>query len=217
MTRSAYSGCVTEKTAEVRRLLDRYLLEIVEAFALCPWARAARLGDEIAVDVLWGTPTVAMWVDSARGLLASPRARVAMVVAPELACTPADLRAVRDAVIPRVPSAGIADFHPEAPLDATSPARLVPYLRRSPDPMLQLVPLALLETVRAAPPVLDRAQQIQILNGLAVPPRVDVADRIAAVNHERVTGDAATVAARLAEIAADRRRSYARVGINTTL
>jgi hypothetical protein len=216
MTRQAYNGCVSEKLAEVRRILDRYLVEVVEAYDLCPWARTARTGGELAVEVLFGEPSDAAWVEAAATLLARRETRVAMVVAPETAMSTADLRALRDRVAARIPSAGIAHFHPEAPLDLASPARLVPFLRRSPDPLLQLVPLALLDTVRGAPPAVDRVQQAQMLLGQAAPPRGDVADRIAATNHTRVSAEADALVALLDEIARDRRESYARVGLRSS-
>jgi len=201
------------RTAEVRRLLDRYLVEVVEAFDLCPWARGARLAGEIAVDVVWGVPAPEQFAASARALLAAPATRVAMVVAPELAADPAELRAIRDRVAAMLPTAGVADFHPAAALDLETPARLVPFLRRSPDPMLQLVPLAILDRVRAAPAVADRPLQAQILGGAAPPPRAETADRIALANHGTVSADAGAIAARLDEIARDRARSYARLAI----
>jgi hypothetical protein len=205
----------TEKLAEVQRILDRYIVEVVEAYDLCPWSRAARTGGELAVEILWGEPTDAAWIAAAEALLARPETRVAMVVAPQTALTPSQLRALRGQVAARIPTAGIADFHPDATLDLASPARLVPYLRRSPDALLQLVPLALLDCVRGAPPAVDRALQVQMLRGTAARPRGDVADRIAAANHATVTAHAARVAAVLDNIAADRRASYARIGISS--
>lgn len=213
MTRRAYYRCVDPRVVEVRRLLDRYLVEIVEAYELCPWARAARLGDELAVEIVWGPPSDADWIAAARAALARPRARVALVVAPELAASTTELRAIRDRVAAAIAIAGVAEFHPDAALDLASPARAVPFLRRSPDPMLQLVPLALLAAVRAPPPIADRAQQAAALHGLAPPPPQAVADRIAATNHARLAVDAGAIAARLDDIAADRARSYPRVGI----
>lgn len=200
------------RTAEVRRVLERYLVEVVEAFDLCPWARAARLGDEIAVDVLWGVPAAETWGAAAERLLAREGVRVAMVIAPEWR---GRLRPIRDAVAARVSSAGVAEFHPDAALDLATPPRLVPYLRRSPDPMLQLVPLALLDGVRGPPPTIERLAQARILGGVATALRGDIADRIAANNHARVARDPDALAARLADIAADRARSYARAGIST--
>ena len=46
MTRRRYDGCVT-RAAEVRRILERYLVEVVERHALCPWARSARERGEL--------------------------------------------------------------------------------------------------------------------------------------------------------------------------
>jgi hypothetical protein len=204
------------KSAEVRRILDRYLVEVVEAYGLCPWAASARLAGEVAVEIVWGTPSLDAWEAAARAALGAsttrPRvaatSRVAMIVAPELVIDREAFAGVRDAIAARIREAGIAEFHPEAPLDLGSPARLVPFVRRAPDPMLQLVPLAILEQVRAAPPVAERAQQAQILGGHAAPPREDVASRIARANHATVSAWAAQIAAVLDDIAADRRRSY---------
>lgn len=195
------------------RILDRYLIEVVERYELCPWARAARLGGELAAAVVWGAPADDDWIAAAGALLARPGAHVAMVVAPELAIAPAALRAVRDRVAARLPHAGVADFHPGAALDLATPARLVPFLRRAPDPLLQLVPLALLDAVRAAPPGPDRARQAAILGGRGAPPRPGAAERIAAANHATVARHAAAIEAALEDIAADRAAAYARAGI----
>ncbi len=207
---------MTEKLAEVRRILDRYVVEVVERFDLCPWAKSARLGGEVAIEVLWGEPSMEAWLEAGRALLAQPGARIAMVVAPESALTVSELRAVRDHVTNHVPQTGIAHFHPDAPLDLASPARLVPFLRRSPDPLLQLVPLALLESVRAAPMPVERARQVQMLGGVGPMVRGDIADRIAEVNHARVSAEQAEVMRVLEAITQDRRASYARVEIRSS-
>jgi hypothetical protein len=204
---------VDDRQAAVLRLLDRYLVEIVETYELCPWARPARLNGELAVTVLWGQPALGHWVEAAGTLLARRGVLVAMVIAPEL---DAPLRPIRDRVAAAIPTAGVAHFHPDAALDLATPARLVPFLRRSPDPLLQLVPLALLDAVRGAPPAANRARQAQILGGRAHVERGDVGDRIAAGNHARVAADVAAIELKFAELAADRERSYARVGISTS-
>ncbi|HZJ64539.1 MAG TPA: hypothetical protein VFD36_13550, partial [Kofleriaceae bacterium] len=155
------------RSAEVLRILERYLVEVVERHALCPWARAAREQGELAVGIVWGTPALDAWVAEAERLLALPATRVAMVIAPEIAVSREALRALRDVVAARIPSAGVADFHPAAALDLATPARLVPFLRRSPDPLLQLVPLALIDGMRAAPSTAGLAQQATMLGGHA--------------------------------------------------
>ena len=104
-------------------------------------------------------------------------------------------------------------FAGAARLDLATPARLVPFVRRSPDPLLQFVPLSLLDSVRSPAPAIGLAEQAQLLGGVYTEARDDIADRIAATNHARVTRDRAALETTLADIVADRRRSYARVGI----
>jgi hypothetical protein len=218
MTRGGYDGCVT-RAAEVERILARYLVEVVERYALCPWARAAREAGELAIGILWGEPALDDWVAEAARLLAVPHAQVAMVVAPELSIARPALGALRDAVAARMPAAGVAEFHPDAELDLATPPRLVPFLRRAPDPLLQLVPLALIDAARAAraghaAPPADRARQAAMLGGEAAPPR-ELSAQIAAANHATVATAHAAIAAAIDDIAADRRAGYARAGISS--
>jgi hypothetical protein len=195
--------------------LGRYLVEVVEAFGLCPWAQPARVGGEVGVRVGWGA---AVSVDDAaalaRAALAEPGAAVAMVVLPELAGGRAAIEALRDGVAHAVREAGVAAFGPHGALELTSPAKLVPYLRRSPDPLLQLVPFAILdEARRSAPGLPDRAAIARALAGQAPPPEPSVADRIAARNLATVRRDPAALARALDDLARDRAASYPRAGV----
>ncbi len=213
MTRVAYDGCVDVRADEVRRVLERYLVEIVEAYNLCPWAASARRGGELAVDVLFGAPDAAAFAASARVLLARPETRVVMIVAPELDVTSQQLRALRDAVTAMVATVGIADFHPAAALDLATPARAVPFCRRSPDPLLQLVPLTILDAIRGGAAGIDRAKQLAMLGGYSTAPRAEVTEHIATANHATLLASSAAISATLDAIAADRAEAYARVGI----
>lgn len=207
---------MTTAPAEVRRILERYLVEVVERYELCPWARTAREAPALAVGILWGAPELGDWIALARQLLAAPAPRVAMVVAPELAIARAAFGALRDRVAAALPSAGIAEFHPDAALDLASPARLVPFLRRAPDPLLQLVPLAILDAARAAratPATVSIAAQSAMLCGRAAPPPAGLAETIATANHAVAARHHAAIAAALDDIAADRAAAYARAGI----
>lgn len=200
-----------DKLAEVRRTLDRYLVEVVEAYELCPWARGARERGELAVVIEFGEPTVDRWIDGARDALARGGVRVAMVVAPECGMTRYELAAVRDRVA-EATGAGVAEFHPAAVLDLASAPRVVPFLRRAPDPLLQLVPLPLLAAARSSAPVPDRARQAAMLGGTAPPPR-DVAATIAAANYQTAVVHHAAIERILADIDRERRDRYRRVGI----
>jgi len=205
------------KSAEVLRILERYLVEVVERYELCPWARTTREHRELAVGILWGTPSLDAWIAEAARLLAVPAVRVVMVIAPELAISREAFGAVRDRVAARILSAGVAEFHPTAALDLATAARLVPFLRRSPDPLLQLVPLALIHAAReaagAGAPVAGLAQQATMLGGHAASPRTGLTERIAAGNHATVAEAHAAITAIFEAIAADRSAAYARAGI----
>ncbi len=206
----------SSRRAAVIRVFERYLVEVVERYDLCPWARGTRQGGELAVDVVWGTPTLGEWTTAAEALLARENTRVAMVIAPELSITPVELHTVRGVVALRIPTAGVAEFHPDATLDLATPARLVPFVRRSPDPLLQLVPLALLDQVRAGSPSAGLAHQAMILGGHAPPPRPEMAERIASANHARIREQHAEMASTLAAISEDRARSYAALAITSS-
>ena len=204
------------RETEVIRLLERYLIEVVERWNMCPWAKSARKNGEVAIGVVWGTPTVAEWAAAARALLDQPTTRVAIVVAPEYDIDRIDLHTVRNDVSGAVGATGVAEFHPDAPLDLASPSRLVPFVRRSPDPMLQLVPLTLLDALRANSDSVTRVQQIGMLADLVPPSRPDPADMVAENNFETVSAAHADIVATLADIAADRARTYAALGLAAT-
>ena len=114
-----------------------------------------------------------------------------------------------------MPQAGVAHFHPDAPLDLATAARLVPFLRRSPDPMLQLVPFAVLDAVRPAASIVDRTYQAAMIQGGYVA-KPDLADRIADTNHATVSAQRAAILATLDDITRDRLASYARAGISAS-
>jgi hypothetical protein len=189
---------------EARRLLDRYLTEVVERFGLCPWAEPARRRGELRVEIVRAEDAVAGGV--AR-IADDPRATIGMVVLAASPITPAALRRLRDACVR--PDVAIADFHPDGAGDLASPARLVPLLRRSPDPMLQVVRWSVLEAARRAPPPPDRAAQARLLAGAGGSPHEPVADAIARANHAAIC--AAGVRALsdvLDDLARDRARAY---------
>jgi len=206
------------RIAEVHRLLDRYLVEVVEAWSLCPWAYNARTHGELHVEIHWGaTGELAAACELARRGLAAPGARVVMLVFPELAGGVRAIEALRNGVALRLPEAGVAAFGPHGAADLSSPAKLVPLLRRSPDPMLQLVPFTILDELRQqfqpmAPPA--RNAQALALAGHGAPPPPSMIDGIARRNHAVVAPDGAAQLQRaLDDIARDRAVSYLRSGI----
>ena len=178
-----------------RERLERYL-DLVERWGLCPWAAPARRDGSLVVAIVrTGEPAAIAAV--------LPRwesgARIALVVLPDAGLDPTALRRVRDRLTAAHPALAIADFHPDGgdlARATESPALLVPILRRSPDPMLQVVPLAELAAVAAPPPVRAPADQAALLAGHGAPAPLDPRAKIAEHNF-------ATVRARLAELVAE--------------
>ena len=143
---------------EALRLHARYSLEVVEAFGLCPWASDARRAGRVCtlVERTDSAVDLAPTLEHLRALAANSDIDVAFIVYPLL-----DLdrlafshfvAAVREADAARYPIGetvlALADFHPNAAADLTSPERLVPFLRRTPDLTLQIVRRGALQEVR---------------------------------------------------------------------
>ncbi len=200
--------------AEAERLLWRYVVEVVEQFGLCPWARRARERGEVRVEVLVSDeprgPSRRAIVEAATRIATDPDAIMGMVV---LANAPLDCTALRrrkdDVLDAKIqPKIACADFHPDSPLDAKNAARLVPWLRRAPDPTLQIVRMSVLDDLR--PPQLPGlAAQAEILAGRLHEAPVSVSDQVSEMNLATIRADEAAVAAAVAAIHADRDRVYA--------
>jgi len=151
--------CAGSWIREATRLHRRYLLEVVEACGLCPWALAARLTDRVRVAVLLEDddalvePSIAV-IDS---WAADENVEVGFLIYPRLPLQRADF----DGFTARLRSAdtdryrlgeapfAAAAFHPHAEADVHHPERLVPFLRRTPDPCIQIVRTASLARVRS--------------------------------------------------------------------
>ena len=212
-----------ELVREAIRLHERYTVEIVEGYDVCPWARHARLAGEVDRAVLLQRdealePTLSL-LDR---LEADPRCLpVAIAIYPRLALDPPAFdrfaQRLRDADQKRhggKPVYVSASFHPEYRLDLRSPASLVPFLRRSPDPSLQLVRLSVIEEARGKSHsgtfVFDfsPAAWDELRRRAASPP---IAERIAADNLRTVEREGIEAfEAKLRAIAEDRARSYVR-------
>jgi len=186
---------------EALRVSDRYLREVVVDFGLCPWAEHAITGGEVRRRVvLDGAPTVdaaLAFIDELAG--AGAAAAVGMLIFPRAALAPPAFdrytEQVRRADRERCRAAGrkdfvMAAFHPETSSSFETPYQLVSFLRRAPDPMIQLVRAESLDHVRAARPSLS--------------------DDIARQNFATVTArGAAALEAILRDIRRDRDGSYA--------
>jgi hypothetical protein len=144
---------------EALRVHRRYQREVVEGLGLCPWAEKARLEGKVRERVLTQTedadvgPSVA-----AIGALGHDLgAEVVFLVYPRLRLGRSGFdnfaTRVRTTDAQRYPLGSVpfvfAVFHPEAEPDMGDAERLIPFLRRTPDPTLQLLRSSALDAVRS--------------------------------------------------------------------
>lgn len=209
---------------EALRVYGRYQREIVEAQRLCPWAERARQDGRVRcvvrVDV---APDLVGTLATVDALAADATVDIGLVIYPRLPLGRLDfdrfVSALRDADAARGQETvrfAMAPFHYDAVADTKDGARLVPFLRRTPDPTIQLVRRGVLDAVRAG----DTAHGTQMVDPasldlsmlLAQPMPRSISDTIAAHNLETVTRlGVADVEAILADIKRDRDESYGRL------
>jgi hypothetical protein len=145
--------------AEALRLNARYVEEVVIGWDLCPWAARAWTDGQVVQrvftdDAVDAAPAGAFIDD----LIAKPDAAIGLAIFPRVACTVGAWERFAERV--RRMHAGapflVAAFHPDyrAPEEKRDPtleaARLVPFIRRTPDPTLQLVRASLVDRLGGA-------------------------------------------------------------------
>ena len=137
--------------AEALRRNARYVEEVVIGWNLCPWAARAWRNGEVArrvvVEETLDVAPVLAFIDE---LCATPTLAIGLAIFPRLTVTDAAFgtfaervrRADRARRSPDAPAPFLlAAFHPNsgAGADFQNAAQLVSYIRRTPDPTLQLV------------------------------------------------------------------------------
>jgi hypothetical protein len=142
---------------EAVRVYRRYAVEIVEALRFCPYAERSRLEGHtrelVCLDetldverVLRRVHEAARDVEVEIGLLLFPRLRIERLA---FARFVEQLRRAHQDE-PGGLVMAMEGFHPDAPADLSSADRLVPFVRRTPDPTIQLVRHEVLLRVRRA-------------------------------------------------------------------
>jgi hypothetical protein len=213
----------SELVKEALRINERYLAEIVEEFDLCPWARGVRNTPKLRRKVFLSaedSPALRQEVaNEVEGFAAHTEAEIGLLIFPKLVCDAgsfrafvASLEAAHAAEHPRhdIPLA-MAAFHPRAEADLSSPARLVSFIRRSPDPTIQLVRRDAMAKVRqgegGGSTFAESLDAFMPLMGKKA--KVSVSDNIAKTNLRTVERVGVEVIEKLLEdIAKDRRKSY---------
>ena len=211
---------------EVLRIYERYAVEVVERFDFCPWAARARRDGAVDARVLLAPNHEDFSASLAQIDALSARAEVSvgLLIYPRFSSGRLDfehfVRRLRQADAERHPPGEIpfamAAFHPHAEPCIDDPERLIPFIRRSPDPTIQLVRQRVLEAVRGEENAGTTVVDLWMLTpgGRTETETLGLRERISLANQKRLreTGTAA-VEAVLSDIAADRARSYARLGL----
>jgi hypothetical protein len=224
MSRSSLSAN-TELILQAERLYGRYASEVVERFNLCPWAQHARATGRVRLRVF--TETDVNVLDPSLRAIAefAPETHyeVALFIYPRI-----DLerrrfeyfvRSLQRADAAQHPLGeqpfAMAAFHPEASAEFGSTERLIPFLRRTPDPTVQLVRRSVLEGARAAAGEGTEFVDMQTLDIqalLSAPPVMSTRQRIAEQNYQTVRRvGVAELETAFSDIQRDRRETYARL------
>ncbi len=183
-------------TREALRLNARYVEEIVVAWGLCPWAaqawRAGAVARRVVLDAELAPAPARAFIQRCA---ADPRTQIGLLIWPRVSAGAAAFSRFAEQLRRADPASPflIAAFHPrlreERPADAAS---LVPFIRRTPDPTLQLV-------------------RERLLDELARPGR-DLSADVARANFAAVQGRTpAALDEALRDIHRDRDQSYARL------
>ena len=166
---------------------DRYLREFVEALELCPFARKCRETGRLDRRVFRGgrTTEATLAAIAELELTTEDQVEVALFLFPEFTAGVRAFEEFRDEVRASLHLFYCVAFHPDLPMDLADANRAVSFLRRAPDPTLQLVRIATLDRVRSGRPAgsvyLDASElSLDELRSLQRPP--SVSEQIAEAN-----------------------------------
>jgi hypothetical protein len=186
---------VTTTDQEVLARNDRYLREFVEALRFCPYAKPCRESGKLQRRVLWSRDEA---LAAIREMEALPEqdVEVALLIFP---AEPAsgetsarDFAAFCAGLRERMFAAHGGDapfycvaFHPDLPRDLLDANRAVHFIRRSPDPTLQLVRASVLRAVRGDAGGGSRyvdTSKLSLEEAMALASPLSLAERIAQAN-----------------------------------
>jgi len=220
-----------ELVREVIRIYERYAVEVVERFDLCPWAERSRKAGRVEPRVLFDSDPshLGSALDAITHLAADDRVEVGLLLFPCLDIGRRDfehyLRLLRQADTERYePGLGpfaMAAFHPDAAPDLGHHDRLVPFVRRSPDPTIQLVRKSLLDelngSTRTGTSFLDIRRLAAGPSSSAERETVSLRQWVAERNLATVAEHGAPkLEAVFEDIERDRAQSYGRLGLMPT-
>ena len=227
-----------ELSAATLEAYERYAVEVVERFGFCPWARAARESGNVTLRVVFSADRddfdeSLSLLSELHGTATAPGVAtdIALFIYPLLdldrlgfedyarrlrARAEGGARLSSGLELGRLDAFAMAAFHPTANADLSHPDRLVPFVRKSPDPTLQLVRKSALSSIKGlaqGTAFLDVSSlTADALKALQEPPPKAVRDRIAEQNLATVRdAGSAAIDAVLADIAREREVAHQRL------
>ena len=216
---AASEGTDERLKREAIRLYRRYAVEIVEALSFCPYAEKARL-DGLTHELVMTerAPSDEAVLERIEEVTDDERIDIGLLILPRVEVSQAELgrwveglrklhRANRGAT-----RLAIEGFHPVAEADVSSAERLTPFVRRTPDPTLQLTRLSSLQDVRRGTPTgtgfIDPST-VDLAELLSRPVKRPLHERIAELNLESVRRlGVEEIERRMHDILRDRDASY---------
>jgi hypothetical protein len=176
---------------------DRYIHEFVEALHLCPYAKRCRESGKLHRRVVLRAEDA---FDAVRAVEALPvdSVEVALLIFPNAPASGLEsarafeefAAGLRDRILGAHggnPPFYCVAFHPDLPRDLLDAHRAVQFIRRSPDPTIQLVRASVLEAVRGPDDGGTRVvdwKKLSLEELMAISSPLSLADRIADANLE---------------------------------
>lgn len=197
---------------EAIRVFRRYAVELVEELGLCPWARAARQQGRVRERVIpaLDLPAVLSAIDAL-----DDDVEIGIVLFPLVEIDrPAFERFVATVRTARAAPFAMAEFHPDAPAVLDPPGAFTSFVRRTPDPTIQLVRQSALEHVRRGDKnhgsgFFDVNMLDTLLTATGEPP---LHERVLNANRRTIEAlGVGEMSRRFDEIRRDRDASYARI------
>ncbi len=195
---------MTTPDLEVLARSDRYLREFVEGLRMCPYAKLCRESGKLQRRVVRSREDVVPAIAEIEALPAQA-VEVALLIFPAEPATgepsarefTAFCAGVRDRMFAEhggdPPFYAVA-FHPDLPRDLKDANRAVQFVRRSPDPTLQLVRASVLRSVRGQDDGGSRfvdTSKLSLTEAMALVSPLTLAERIAEANLSTVQREGA--------------------------
>ena len=208
---------------EALRINDRYLHEVIEGHAFCPFARGGREAGQTSRYVFFAdTLELTPLFDLMAQVAADPQQVVAQVILPLIEVEPDawirfcdELTAAGHDRLGGPPVLAFAALHPELRYRADTHFSLIPLFRRAPDPTIQWVRLDALAEIyagRSTERVFVDPRDVLTFVRDAPPPPTPLYDRVARTNAETAHRlGLAEVEAMLGDQAREARESYRRI------